>query len=103
MKIEISTLSKNAVASRDKTATNMEVNYHFDFDTTWAEKATVKRTDATGTTKTYTPLQVHWHTPSEHTVDNKQYDAEAHLVSKNADGTYSAVGIFFDKSVGGGA
>ena len=56
MKIEVSTLGSNPVASRDKATTNMEVNYHFDFDTAgWAKDATVKRTDHAGTAKTYSP------------------------------------------------
>lgn len=66
MKIEVGTLGSNSVASRDKATTNMEVNYHFDFDTTWAKSTTVKRTDHAGTAKSYNPVQVHWHTPSEH-------------------------------------
>ena len=38
---------------------------------------------------------MHWHTPSEHTVDGKHYDAEVHLVSMDADGNRAGTGIFF--------
>ena len=42
-----------------------------------------------------------WHTPSEHTVDGKHYDAEAQVVNADANGNEAAViGIFFDKSAG---
>ena len=58
----------------------MEVNWHFNFKT-WNDKATVTRTDATDKSETFKPLQVHWHTPSENTVDGKHLAAEAHIVS----------------------
>ncbi|MCL7030916.1 hypothetical protein MKW94_006428 [Papaver nudicaule] len=32
---------------------------------------------------TYTLDQVHWHSPSEHTVNGKRYDLELHMVHKN--------------------
>ena len=50
--------------------------------------------------KTFNPIQMHFHTPSEHTVDGKHYDAEFHFVTKNTSGGLSVVGIFFDKSAG---
>ena len=103
LKINISTLGSNPVASRDKATTNMEVNYNLDFDKSWADTATVKRTDSAGTEKTYNPVSVQWHTPSEHTVDGKHYDAEAQIYSDDADGKLAVVSVFFDKSVGGGA
>ena len=58
----------------------MEVNWHFNFEG-WNEDATVTRTDATNRVETFKPLQVHWHTPSENTVDGKHLAAEAHIVS----------------------
>ena len=44
----------------------------------------------------FNPKQFHFHTPSEHTVDGKYYEAEMHLVTQATDGTYSVVGLFFD-------
>lgn len=39
------------------------------------------------------------HTPSEHTVNGKAHDGEAHFVHKNADGgALLTVGLFFDAS-----
>lgn len=59
--------------------------------------------------KTYTPLQFHFHAPSEHTVEGKYYDLEVHFVHKNQGATdtgiaesYGAViGVFFDVQAGG--
>ena len=55
-----------------------------------------KRVDATNETRYFTPLQIHWHAPSEHTVDGKYYDAEAHIVHINEDNELAVLGIFFE-------
>ena len=50
--------------------------------------------------KVYKPQQVHWHTPSEHTIDGAYADAEIHLVSsqESSDGKveYAVVGLMFN-------
>ncbi len=43
----------------------------------------------------YELLQYHFHTPSEHTVDGKHFDAELHFVHKNAHGELAVVGLLF--------
>ncbi|XP_051149461.1 alpha carbonic anhydrase 4-like isoform X2 [Andrographis paniculata] len=43
----------------------------------------------------YQLLQCHWHTPSEHTVDEKRFKMEIHLVHKNLAGQISVVGILY--------
>ena len=47
---------------------------------------------------TYDFLQFHFHSPSEHTIDGKYYDAEVHFVHQNhVDNTsLLVVGVFFD-------
>jgi carbonic anhydrase len=42
-------------------------------------------------------VQFHIHSPSEHTVDGKHFDAEIHFVHKNAKGAFAVVGIFLTK------
>jgi len=42
----------------------------------------------------YELVQFHFHVPSEHTLDGKHFDAEMHLVHKNAHGDRVVVGIF---------
>ena len=57
----------------------------------------------TGDQKLFSPLQFHFHTPSEHTVNGKRYELELHIVHANKEtgelGT--VVGIFFDRIAGG--
>jgi carbonic anhydrase len=49
-------------------------------------------------TDTYQLVQFHFHAPSEHTVNGKQYDAELHLVHKNILGQLVVVGVLLSKS-----
>ena len=83
-------------------------NWHFDFDRDlWEEnfkkekdydpkKYAFTRTDQNGKEEEgFNPLQVHWHTPSEHTINGKHYDAEAHVVHADKDGKLAVVGIVF--------
>ncbi|MFX6532758.1 carbonic anhydrase family protein, partial [Acinetobacter baumannii] len=46
--------------------------------------------------KMYNLKQMHWHAPSEHRVNGKQYAAELHLVHIADDGGVSVVAILFD-------
>ncbi|KAL8505096.1 hypothetical protein ACS0TY_016342 [Phlomoides rotata] len=47
--------------------------------------------------KMYTLKQMHWHSPSEHRINGKQFAAELHLVHIAAeDGSVSVVAILFD-------
>jgi carbonic anhydrase len=49
-------------------------------------------------TDTYQLLQFHFHAPSEHTIDGKQYDAELHLVHQNILGQLAVVGVLLSMS-----
>lgn len=44
----------------------------------------------------YTLLQVHFHTPSEHTLNGRAYPMEAHFVHKDEKGNLAVLGIFFE-------
>ena len=57
-----------------------------------------------GSKSLFTPLQFHFHAPSEHTVNGKLYDMELHIVHyyKGQPSQLGAViGIFFDRKAGG--
>ncbi|HCB01254.1 MAG TPA: hypothetical protein DEP19_02630 [Anaerolineae bacterium] len=45
----------------------------------------------------YDVLQFHYHAPSEHTVDGKEFPAELHIVHKNAEGKLAVVGILLEE------
>ncbi|KAI8013482.1 hypothetical protein LOK49_LG05G00981 [Camellia lanceoleosa] len=49
-----------------------------------------------GNGKNYTLQQMHWHTRSEHTIDNASFDAELHLVHKASDDSISVVAILYE-------
>lgn len=38
-------------------------------------------------------LQFHFHTPSEHTIDGRNYPMEVHFVHKNAEGRLAVIGV----------
>ncbi|PUZ51951.1 hypothetical protein GQ55_6G232000 [Panicum hallii var. hallii] len=44
----------------------------------------------------YRLRQLHWHTPSEHTVDGRRYDMELHLVHESAENKAAVIGIFYE-------
>ncbi|XP_076925678.1 alpha carbonic anhydrase 7-like [Bidens hawaiensis] len=39
--------------------------------------------------------QLHWHTPTEHTVNGRRYNLELHLVHQSIDGKIAVVGIMY--------
>ena len=100
MDIVISGLGSNSVASINFDEANHEVNWQFNFGS-WKDTATVTRTDASTKVDTFNPVQIHWHTPSENTINGNLMAAEAHLVSQRENGDYAVVGFFFDNVQGG--
>lgn len=73
------------------------------------ENTRLQLTFEDGKTVAYTPLQFHFHAPSEHTVNGKHYDLEVHFVHKvqgtglgdNKMELGAVIGIFFDVEEGG--
>ncbi|KAL7247790.1 hypothetical protein ACSBR2_002660 [Camellia fascicularis] len=49
-----------------------------------------------GNGKNYTLQQMHWHTHSEHTINNASFDAELHLVHQASDGSISVIAILYE-------
>lgn len=55
---------------------------------------------ADGSKSLFTPLQFHFHAPSEHTVEGRHYDLELHIVHYYKDQPTqlgAVIGIFFDR------
>ena len=48
----------------------------------------------------YPLLQMHFHSPSEHTIGNGRYSAEAHMVHQSASGGYIVIGVFLQVDAG---
>jgi carbonic anhydrase len=46
--------------------------------------------------KKSTLLQFHYHIPSEHEIDDKQYKMEIHFVNKSEDGNLTVLGVFIE-------
>lgn len=46
--------------------------------------------------KVYTLKQMHWHTPSEHTLDGQRLAAELHLVHISEDGSIAVVAVLYE-------
>lgn len=46
--------------------------------------------------KTYKLINIHFHSPSEHTVHGKQYPLEAHHVHRADDGSLAVISVLFD-------
>ena len=97
MSVIVPKMGSDKQAKIDLTEANFPVNLYHPFGD-WKDKDIVyKRVDASAETLTFAPLQIHWHAPSEHTVDGKYYDAEAHIVHLNEEtGGLAVLGIFFE-------
>jgi len=42
----------------------------------------LEMTHWSGLASNFVPMQIHFHSPSEHTIDGRQYDLEMHLVHR---------------------
>ncbi|CAO3568721.1 unnamed protein product [Mortierella alpina] len=46
--------------------------------------------------KRYDLINLHFHSPAEHRVNNQYYDAELHMVHRASDGAVAVIGIFYE-------
>ncbi|MDY6855480.1 MAG: carbonic anhydrase family protein [Thermodesulfobacteriota bacterium] len=46
---------------------------------------------------TYNLIQIHWHTPSENTIEGKSFPMEAHFVHADKNGNLAVIGIMYTK------
>lgn len=46
----------------------------------------------------YELAQMHFHAPSEHTIDGKHFDMEAHFVHKDEKGNLAVIGVLIEKA-----
>ena len=46
--------------------------------------------------ESYSLLQFHFHTPSEHHINDKEYPMEIHFVHQNSSGAYAVLGVFVE-------
>lgn len=58
-------------------------------------QASLEGSKFTYTGTDYAAAQFHFHSPSEHLLDERQYPLEAHFVHKSADGRLLVLGVFF--------
>jgi len=74
----------------------MPTNWEVELSEEFTNGAELTRTGPADSTKSFRPIQYHFHTPSEHTIDGDLMDAELHVVHMGADGSYAVVAYFFD-------
>ncbi len=78
----------NLVINRNK-ATPLPADLNSEFEVKFAN----------GTTGNFYPLQFHFHSPSEHTINGRQFDLELHIVHGDKTKTAASVlGILFEIS-----
>jgi len=74
----------------------MPTNWEVKLSEEFKQGAELTRTGPADSSKSFHPIQYHFHTPSEHTVNGDLMDAELHVVHKALDGSYAVVAYFFD-------
>ncbi|XP_027077177.1 bifunctional monodehydroascorbate reductase and carbonic anhydrase nectarin-3-like [Coffea eugenioides] len=67
------------------------INRGHDIMLRWVDDAGYIRINGT----LYQLKQCHWHSPTEHAINGKRYDLEAHLVHQSSDGKIAVIGILY--------
>ena len=71
------------------------------FPTCTRKDAMLRLITASNIQESFAPAQLHFHAPSEHTVDGRFYDLEVHFVHTGTYTSFAVVGVFFDVMEGG--
>ncbi|KAL6655461.1 hypothetical protein ACP70R_006287 [Stipagrostis hirtigluma subsp. patula] len=74
-----------------KAGTAVVQNHGHDFMLAWTDGNGNLTVDG----KEYTLMQVHWHAPSEHTVNGTGFDAEMHMVHEGPEKAKAVVSVLF--------
>lgn len=94
--INILTKKTRAVSNALKTAYQADskniVNNGHSVQVNFTQKGGITYQD-----KEYKLVQLHFHTPSENTIDNVVYPLEMHLVHSNAEGGLLVIGVLFEE------
>src|SRR5690606_7122272 len=86
----------------DETLEEIQIDYRPTILSVVNNGHTIQASDQTGNNtmivegEAYTLLQVHFHTPSENTINGKHFDMEGHLVHENKEGELAVIGILFE-------
>ena len=96
--ISLSTLNSKL---SDSTTTSVSVDFHtFQGHFITDKGLSVKIGNNYGTVRInsvlYTMVEIHYHSPSEHFIDGKQFDLEVHLVGSLAPGKFQVIAILFE-------
>lgn len=96
--ISLSTLDSKL---SDSTSTSVSVDFHtFQGHFITDKGLSVKIGSDYGTVRInsvlYTMIGIHYHSPSEHFIDGKQYDLEVHLVGTRAPGKFQVIAVLFE-------
>ena len=65
------------------------------------DKGLLSTWDNNSNLKMFNITNFHFHAPSEHTINEKNFDLELHIKHMNDDGTGSVIAVFFDVEEGG--
>ncbi|PIA28253.1 hypothetical protein AQUCO_07200124v1 [Aquilegia coerulea] len=85
--------TKLQILSRNYSTTNATlINNGFNIGLKYGNGVGVANVDG----KLYTLKQLHWHTPSEHTIDGERFPAELHLVHQGEDGSIAVVAMLYE-------
>ncbi|KAM0917403.1 hypothetical protein ACQ4PT_009537 [Festuca glaucescens] len=82
-------------APTDATLNNNGKDITMTFDGHSVTPGTILVRNPNGTMKAFGFKMIHWHSPSEHTIDGQRFPLELHLVHASEDGHLAVIGILY--------